>query len=780
MAGKRMNIGLFVSQLDNDFGFSVCKGAIVAAKEIDANLIIFPGRYFEGDYYDRKNSEFWYQYNTLFSYASPQNLDALLVSAGTIGNTVSNDVMKHFLEQYYPLPVITLASEIEGFHSIKFDNRKGLYDTITHLIKVHKCRKIGFVGGTKTNEEAIERFQVYKEVLADNNIEFDDKLVVYGNFSEFSQEFVNTLLNRNPDIEAICFANDQMAIGGYQAVHDRAYTIGKDILVTGFDDSPAAVNLVPNLTTVRADASELGYKAVIMASTIDQYDEIRNVTVDTSLVVRHSCGCTEFDLDDLKKDISNGNFEKMISINERLDTEALNEYLFASYKSSHLIVPLKKSINKFFEMLRVIDLNTNITNELCADIYVAFERVLQLNVLSYVSTDKLFSVLEMFYYKTLMSISSSAIEVQSKISTLFMRFYKTMAIGSVRAKKSHVSDIEKLNYVANNITRDFLIYNVYDENSYGTIINKLKDLNIYSSYIYLFENAISHYQRSHWTPPDHVYLKAYHKENHVEMISANKQKINIMSMFSNVYTSSIKPHVYVLTPLFTNEEQYGIFLCELDDEYFHYITTITVQISTVLKIVKLLKQQDIIQRQLEVSITQIKNNNRKLDMISKSDELTRLYNRRGFFERTKKLLNDSDNYGKKAVIVFADMDNLKKINDQFGHDDGDYALKEISNILKETFRSTDIIGRIGGDEFSAFALLDHGDDAASIRARINKISEKVNKNSEKEYLINMSVGVYEFTCAEGIDIENILAAADDLLYSEKKNKRKTVLKSDLL
>ena len=73
---------------------------------------------------------------------------------------------------------------------------------------------------------------------------------------------MSDLLDRCPDLEAIAFANDAMAEGAYEVFEQRGIEAGRDILVTGFDDSPVAVNLVPPLTTVRADASELGYDAV--------------------------------------------------------------------------------------------------------------------------------------------------------------------------------------------------------------------------------------------------------------------------------------------------------------------------------------------------------------------------------------------------------------------------------------------------------------------------------------------------------------------------------------
>ena len=106
---KRINIGLMISHLEDDFASAVCRGAIIGAKEIDANLFIFPGRYIEGVYADKKRTEYEYQYNTLFSYAFPEDIDVVLVLAGTILNSISYERKKEFLRNIGDIPVITIA-----------------------------------------------------------------------------------------------------------------------------------------------------------------------------------------------------------------------------------------------------------------------------------------------------------------------------------------------------------------------------------------------------------------------------------------------------------------------------------------------------------------------------------------------------------------------------------------------------------------------------------------------------------------------------------------------
>lgn len=124
------------------------------------------------------------------------------------------------------------------------------------------------VSGPLTNMDARERLEVFKEVLRENNLTLTDKQIVYGNFSKYCEEQVEELLANNPDCDAIVFANDSMAIGGYNVLKKHNISIGEDILVMGFDDTPSSTTMVPHLSSVRADGALLGKKPSLNVSII--------------------------------------------------------------------------------------------------------------------------------------------------------------------------------------------------------------------------------------------------------------------------------------------------------------------------------------------------------------------------------------------------------------------------------------------------------------------------------------------------------------------------------
>ena len=216
---------------------------------------------------------------------------------------------------------------------------------------------------------------------------------------------------------------------------------------------------------------------------------------------------------------------------------------------------------------------------------------------------------------------------------------------------------------------------------------------------------------------------------------------------------------------------YGMLVSEMDNSNMNNMSPVSYQIAVTLKSLLMIEDQNRAKEKLEASLNQFMEDNSRLDVIAKSDELTGLYNRRGFLEFAQAEIAKPDNRGKRALICFADMDNLKYVNDKFGHDDGDFSLREIASILKESFREGDIIGRLGGDEFIVFAMVQVSDYEKNIKDRIISITKRHNEAANKPYPIDMSTGICEFTCGSDIDIHEIIDMADEKLYKEKAEKK---------
>ena len=160
----------------------------------------------------------------------------------------------------------------------------------------------------------------------------------------------------------------------------------------------------------------------------------------------------------------------------------------------------------------------------------------------------------------------------------------------------------------------------------------------------------------------------------------------------------------------------------------------------------------------------------KLRELSLSDELTGLFNRRGFTILAEQQIKLSRRLQQGFSLFFADMDGMKWINDHLGHSVGDQALQELTKILIESFRASDIVARIGGDEFVCLSVDASPAEIAANLARLQQNIAKSNLCASRAYSLSLSIGAATFDPANPIDLETLLAEADKQMYIAKKSK----------
>jgi diguanylate cyclase (GGDEF)-like protein len=163
--------------------------------------------------------------------------------------------------------------------------------------------------------------------------------------------------------------------------------------------------------------------------------------------------------------------------------------------------------------------------------------------------------------------------------------------------------------------------------------------------------------------------------------------------------------------------------------------------------------------------------------LSLTDELTGIYNRRRFFVLTEQYLKVAIRERKRLLLLYIDMDDLKWINDQYGHKEGDQALINLSRILKKTFRESDIIARIGGDEFVVLLESTAENDEILI-TRLNENIRDYNTQGPQHYKLSVSLGAASFDPEIPISIDELLSNADALMYAQKRKRSKKITDSE--
>jgi len=163
---------------------------------------------------------------------------------------------------------------------------------------------------------------------------------------------------------------------------------------------------------------------------------------------------------------------------------------------------------------------------------------------------------------------------------------------------------------------------------------------------------------------------------------------------------------------------------------------------------------------------------RELRYLAVTDDLTCLYNRRGFFAAATQQLKLAQRNAQSLLLLFCDVDGLKKINDTCGHREGDLALIRTADALEQSFRGSDILSRLGGDEFVVLALEASNQSEEVILRRLEKNLKK-SSATESRYELSLSVGVVRFDPKRPITLGELMVQADKAMYEKKHSAQKS-------
>jgi diguanylate cyclase (GGDEF)-like protein len=170
-------------------------------------------------------------------------------------------------------------------------------------------------------------------------------------------------------------------------------------------------------------------------------------------------------------------------------------------------------------------------------------------------------------------------------------------------------------------------------------------------------------------------------------------------------------------------------------------------------------------------ITESKELEHRLSVMSNTDELTGLYNRRGFLILAHQQIKISERTRKSMVLFFADLDKMKRINDTLGHQEGDKALIATAAVLKKTFRESDIIARMGGDEFAIIAVDIEDEPRKILMKRLYDCLDYFNASEGRHHKLSLSIGIAHYDPEKPRSLDDLMAQADTSMYKEKKEKQ---------
>lgn len=745
---KKLSVGVMIGNINAEFSYEMAYGIskFFAENNIDSTVLMSGTM---SNTIKQLDSDDIY-FSSVYEYYKALEIDALIITYASIIDLQSRNYNQKFLSKFEDIPYVLLQDSFKSNHSsnVVVNNKLGFENLIKHLVIDHEYKNFVYVSGPKENYDAHERLDVFIDQMKKYHININDSKIGYGDFSANIEDIVNKLLDDNPDTEVMVFANDTMAIASYDVLNKRGLTVGKDIAVTGFDDMAPASIVQPLLSTVSQDPVGLGYEAGKAVLELLVTKRPSTVVLNTEFIKRNSCGCSDTD----KKEIKNtDNLESRIY-----------DLVEGLYEKSKISFDVDFISSKVYEITKDL-INTSNVDDLVENIkdYVIMyvnKSILYRNVI----VDLVDGIFEIC-----LSINS---EKKELYTDAMMKIQKWMFHYITREiEKSTLASQEKFSQ-SSYLLRNAFNMELSREEIFLKTFEQFKGLGVKSSYVYLNNGIKKCINKEAWVCPDKMSLVAYFDDK--ETIYLDKKK-RINYNINDKKISSNKGKNTLVFSLYSKSSQYGFIVVEAPFNETDVIQMLCTQLNTLLYFNEIQRNETRIRKELEESITEIETKNEILNNISMYDELTQIYNRRGLLENAIEFINKQNS---KVQVLFCDLDHLKEINDNFGHKEGDFAIRHIAEELKKNLPKDSIIGRIGGDEFVAIYSLKGKNSTFNI-SKIKDSLNKYNSKSDKEYYIETSIGNVDYTNYNGkVDLTELINEADKVLYEEKKKRRSSILK----
>ena len=252
--------------------------------------------------------------------------------------------------------------------------------------------------------------------------------------------------------------------------------------------------------------------------------------------------------------------------------------------------------------------------------------------------------------------------------------------------------------------------------------------------------------------PDQAYTFLHVESDQTEFVPQEEIEFNPNEMILPEQMKG-KNHLYIFTSLSNEKYQFGYVVYNpADFDFILYMTFTNIITNAIAS---------------TYEFSALSSRNDALESVSYTDELTGIFNRRALAIYGQNSINQALIMHSDGLVIFADMDGLKKINDTYGHESGDKAIKAEVKILKEAFRTSDVLARFGGDEFVIVAPKMSMELFEQRCAKIDDMSRRWNEESGEEFTLSISLGAVEFNSCKS-DLSSLIVEADKAQYKVKK------------
>jgi|GEM_PF-5453215 len=755
----RRTLALLCGRLCFGSGHELCAGAAQAARENNVDLTVFPGPLSQG-VSDGGTAEDPALRSLRCGYTAALRPDAAVLCTSGVGDDDQSPDFSALLDRFDGIPLVLLESRLAGRRCITVDSGPGMRGLVRHLAEEHRCRKLCYVSARGNNYNLRSRRLAFLEGMAALGLAAPES-----RFCTASDEEISRLLDDTPDADAVCCSDDETAAAVCRILRQRGLLPGRDIAVTGFGDVGLETG-DPPLTTARVDFYSMGYHAVGEALRLLDGLPQRTFSLDSAPVLRASCGCAVqggeglFLEPYLPLDASTIRpaAEELLRRAQRFPANPPERLRSRSILLAFLSDLLDDLYRPVFGTLRspMQDTRLRRLGELCG---------------SELSPEKLSELME----SLLLQLGNQIADPQRRYALLELRLELRRQLNEVMLRNvwDHGETLRKSSFLAVQLIRGTLTHQSRSPAALREICAGLDSMGMRSACLFTCSPPLPTENGGRPLCAERLCLAADLTDGRIDTPEGCAMGAGEILRRSAALRN--RQAVTMVFCLVTGQEQHGLLLCENDLSRSFCARIVSMQIGAALEFFYLLEQRTSMEARLKEALATISRKSEMLQMLSTTDDLTGILNRRGFLERMLDRILETP--GQPACLCMMDLDNLKSINDTFGHAEGDYAITGFVDILRRTVAEDCVFGRFGGDEFT---LLLPGTEAAALpalRERLEDAFRVFNRTSRKPYFIEPSFGFFPFVCRQEIELESLLREADLRLYEDKRTKRTSAVKA---
>lgn len=747
-----MLIGVVVCGIVEDYTLNLCQGIEHMSEKNDVHCVVIPIKFLDLNYEAVLENKYGFCYNSNASYSLLSCFDGLIIEMASVLMYTDDDAKKRFSRIFDTIPHVFVSFDDKDSYSVCLDNKAGLMEAMEYMYN-NGARKYAMLGGTPNNVDAIIRKECFEEFMAKYAIPYDEeKQYIDGSFFLDCGDEAEKLVRNNMDADVYICANDLLARQMFEACKKLGRKPGRGVSVLGFDDSDFCMSAFPTISSVRTDIVEAGKQAFMLLMEAIEKKPVHKVLVPSKFVLRDS-----------------------VCHRDSNDVEELPAFKFEDIIISNVLVENNQQLYEVGEIINEISDILNHVSEYPIDqvldkLYSRIEDIFVYDNLKCLDWEKFVNYTERRYREWCDSVETE--EDRNKITRVLIKFLKMMT--KVIRKIDPERDINKIYQTLGMecFFRDSMQFVRNTEANYARFLNNISFLGIQNACLYLYDEAIPYMQGERFDVPEYLNLKAVLKEGQIVPVSHSQQKIRAVDIFENTFFDWEGYSRSTLFPVYSDNYLYGVILCDIKKRGYEQSELYVNQVGAGIRMLNLRIENNRIVDEYEESVRRLKENNITLDTMSKTDPLTGLNNRRGFFVRCDKLQGMFPNDNVSVLLGYVDMNDLKIINDRFGHDDGDFALKTIGTLLTDfVTMNNGFAARIGGDEFVYVIIVPKDSNIEKFRDELYNLFDQFNVSSLRPYKVEVCIGDCIISVDNNMTIEDALRQADERLYYEKSTRK---------